>query len=176
MNNITGIDGLMGRTFDKLKEPIPKQWYKSTVYPGWMWQGNTSSDSATGHMFVYPIVYNLLAETPQEKKRALRLIDNFLTYVINNDYFLIDANGQRTQWGVWNPTYLNDNIFWYDERGLNALQIVSWILSAYSLTQDPKYLNAYNNLTNNYQYNINIINQKITQPSDDNYSDDELAW
>jgi len=37
-------------------------------------------------------------------------------------------------------------------------------------------MNAYNELCDKYAYNINVINQKITQPSDDNFSDDELAF
>ena len=38
------------------------------------------------------------------------------------------------------------------------------------------FINAYYYLVDNYGYNVNIINQKITQPSDDNFSDDELAF
>jgi hypothetical protein len=37
-------------------------------------------------------------------------------------------------------------------------------------------MDAFNQLCDEYGYNINIINQKITQPSDDNFSDDELAF
>jgi hypothetical protein len=37
-------------------------------------------------------------------------------------------------------------------------------------------INAYYELVSEYDYNINVINQKITQPSDYNYSDDELAF
>lgn len=88
---------------------------------------------------------------------------------------------------MWNPSYLNDKPLWYDERGVNSLQILTWILAAYEITgyikllprvtpSDQLFLNAYNDLVVNYAYNINIINQKITQPSDDNFSDDELAF
>lgn len=34
------------------------------------------------------------------------------------------------------------------------------------MTGDKLYLNAFQNLTINYRYDINIINSKITQPSD----------
>jgi len=59
---------------------------------------------------------------------------------------------------------------------LGSMQILSWIISAYSVTGDVFYVNAYKNLTNNYGYHINIINAKITVPTDDNFSDDELLY
>src|SRR5688572_14844450 len=37
-------------------------------------------------------------------------------------------------------------------------------------------MDAYNDLVDNYGYSTNIINLKITQPSDDNFSDDELTF
>jgi len=50
------------------------------------------------------------------------------------------------------------------------------LLSAYEITGDSLFTKAYYDLVQNYDYNINVINQKITQPSDDNFSDDELAF
>jgi len=99
-----------------------------------------------------------------------------MNYIIDNDYYLIDANGKHTQWGVWNPTFLNDDPLWYDERGVNSMQILSWILSAYSIEPDQKFLDAFHYLVDNYDYDTNVINAKITQPSDINYSDDELTF
>lgn len=176
LNNVTGIKGLMARSVLNQTTPPTSQWHLSTVYPGWVWKGDTSSDEVVGHMFVYPLVYDLLAETADEKARAYRLIDNIINYIIDNGYYLIDVTGKRTTWGVWAPEYLNDNPDWYDDRGVNSLQILSWILGAYRITQQPKLLRAYTELTEKYGYAINVINQKITQPSDDNYSDDELAF
>jgi hypothetical protein len=44
------------------------------------------------------------------------------------------------------------------------------------LSSEDLYINAYYELVNQYDYHINVINQKITQPDDYNYSDDELAF
>jgi nicotinamidase-related amidase len=74
--------------------------------------------------------------------------------------------------GKWSPEYLNHNLTWTDQNGLNSLQIVSWLLSAYRLTGDPKFQHEINKLVEKHQYGINIINTKDVHPGDDNYSDD----
>ena len=47
---------------------------------------------------MYPLVYKLLAETPDEKSRALRLMTNIINYIVKNDFYLIDADGKHTTW------------------------------------------------------------------------------
>ena len=89
------------------------------------------SDEVTGHLFIYPLFYDLVAETPEEKQRAVALIYNITHYIQQNNWLMIDYDGNRTQWGVWNPSYLNDDPAWYSERGVNSMQILSWLLSAY---------------------------------------------
>lgn len=97
-------------------------------------------------MMVYPLVYALVAETAEEKARARNLIYNIVHYIVENGFVLIDVTGKPTTWfhflvffslprGKWSPQYLNDDITWYDERGLNSLQILSWLLSAYHHTK-----------------------------------------
>ena len=44
---------------------------------------------------------------------------------------------------MWSPDQLNLNQSWSDERGLNSLEILSGLLSAYSATNDIKYYNAW---------------------------------
>eukprot|EP01012_Entosiphon_sulcatum_P007568 TRINITY_DN13878_c0_g1_i1.p1 TRINITY_DN13878_c0_g1~~TRINITY_DN13878_c0_g1_i1.p1 ORF type:complete len:778 (-),score=92.44 TRINITY_DN13878_c0_g1_i1:7-2340(-) len=178
LNNVTGIEGLPARSFLRSSDQLPGDghWHNSTAYLGWVWKGDTSSDEIAGHLFVYPIVYDLLAETPTEKARAYRLLYGITKYIVDNKYYLIDVTGKPTTWGKWAPEYVNDNPDWYDQRGLNSLQIMTWLLSAYRVSKDDIFLNAFTDLAENYGYALNIINQKITQPSDDNYSDDELAF
>jgi len=151
-------------------------WHNSTVYPGWQWKGDTSSDEVTGHLFVYPLFYDLVAETPQEKARPLRLIRDITGYIVDNGFVLIDVTGKPTTWGRWSPKYLNDDSDYYDDRGVNSMQILSFILSAYRVTGDSKFSKAFDFLANKNGYSTNIINQKITQTDDDNFSDDELAF
>jgi len=127
-------------------------------------------------MMIYPLVYRLLAETPEEKERVYRLIDNITRYIVENGFVLIDVTGKPTTWGIWDPSHLNENTDWYDDRGVNSLQILAFLVSAYAITKDSYYLDAYMTLTTKYQYHINIINSKITQHGDINFSDDELMY
>eukprot|EP01116_Phalansterium_solitarium_P014972 TRINITY_DN3293_c0_g2_i1.p2 TRINITY_DN3293_c0_g2~~TRINITY_DN3293_c0_g2_i1.p2 ORF type:complete len:654 (+),score=269.04 TRINITY_DN3293_c0_g2_i1:3242-5203(+) len=178
LNNVTGIDGLMARSVLKKTDPPPTdgKWYNSTVFPEWIWKGDTSSDEVVGHMFAYPLIHDLVAETPEERGRAARLINNTLTYIVNNGYYLIDADGNHTTWGVWAPKELNSVPSLYDDRGVNSLQIMAWLLSGVHITGNPLFQTAFDSLVTKYGYGLNMINTKITQPSDDNYSDDELTF
>ena len=118
-----------------------------------------------GHMFAYPIVHDLVAKSAEEKVQPKELVDNIIGethtldiftcthththahthtgYIHNNSYYLIDVTNQSTTWGVWNPQPLNFNQSWCDEHGLNSLQIVTFLLSAYRLTGREEYLQAW---------------------------------
>lgn len=74
--------------------------------------------------------------------------------------------------GKWAPKYLNLNTSWTDQNGLNSLQIISWLLSAFRLTKEPKFQNEIQRLVKQHQYGINIVNTKDVHPGDDDYSDD----
>lgn len=56
LNTVTGIPGLMGRTFahhENSSKPLPgSTWHLSTAFPGWSWMGDTSSDEVAGHLAV----------------------------------------------------------------------------------------------------------------------------
>jgi len=133
-------------------------------------------------MFAYPVVLDLVADGAGEKEEVSSLVDDVVGYIKDNGYYLIDVTNHSTQWGVWAPEQLNLNQSWSDERGLNSLQILSYLLSAYRITGKADYLTAWKELFDgSYEgrsphYALNIINQKITFPLDDNFSDDELAF
>ena len=117
-------------------------------------------------MFAYPLVHDLVAGSPEERAQAKELVDNIVGmshippppplssvggpslslsagYIHNNSYYLIDVTNHSTTWGVWNPQPLNFNQTWSDEHGLNSLQIVTFLLSAYRLTGREEYLQAW---------------------------------
>lgn len=176
LSNVTGIPGLMARTIvPSSQNPQGSNWHNSTTYPEWAWMSGTSSDDVTGHMFAYPLVYHLVAETSEEKLRVSTLISNIMNYIVDNGFYLIDYNGKPTKWGVWAPQQLN-SYDWLDERGLNSLQILSYLVSAYNITNESKFMDAYSVLVNEYGYSRNIKNTRITTVSDTNYSDDELGF
>jgi hypothetical protein len=132
-------------------------------------------------MLAYTLYYRLVAQNQDEKLKAATLLTDCMKYVIENDYYLIDITGKRTTWGVWNPDYLNDNPDWFDQRGVNSLQIMSWISAARFVAADSGmatgiFDDAMQQLVAQHEYDINVLNTKIAIPTDDNYSDDELTF
>lgn len=75
LHNVTGIPGYVSRTFYRDDAGYScSTCYNSTAYPGWSFQGDTSSDSLAGSMLIYPLVYRFVAETDSERERVLRLV------------------------------------------------------------------------------------------------------
>ena len=174
--NTTGQLGYPARSVRRAT-PCPSGWYASPVNAGWCYMSDTSSDEIVGHLSIYPIVFDLVAELPWEKQAVASTIRNIVDYILANNYTLIDPiTGKETSWGQWQPARLNNDPDWYDDRGPNSNQIVTYLTHAYRITSDPKYLKAFNDLVGNHGYDVNLVNLKITQPSDINYSDDELTY
>eukprot|EP00998_Keelungia_sp_KM082_P007044 NODE_325_length_2089_cov_71.982671_g319_i0.p1 GENE.NODE_325_length_2089_cov_71.982671_g319_i0~~NODE_325_length_2089_cov_71.982671_g319_i0.p1 ORF type:complete len:644 (-),score=148.58 NODE_325_length_2089_cov_71.982671_g319_i0:23-1954(-) len=177
LNNVTGITGLTGRSFAKIGhfDPDSGRWWNSTTMPGWAWKGDTSSDEIVGHFMIYSMFHDLVAGDQGDV--PLKLLFNMIDYIVGNDYQLIGANGQRTTWGFWDPMNLNEVPDNYDERGLNALQIVAWLSAAWAYSGNnatSKYMDSMHYLDAN-GYFTNILSVKVEIPNDVNHSDDELA-
>lgn len=177
LNNVTGVTGLMARSVLPRSTPYSGgTWHNSSTDPSLKWKGDTSSDEVTGHMQVYPLVYDLVAETDEERERPRRLVLDIVSYIVRNGYYLIDVTGKPTTWGRWSPADLNRNISYYDERGVNSAQILSYLLSAERLAgnESALYTQSLAYLLEDEGYDRNLVNAKIVEPSDDNFSDDEL--
>eukprot|EP00824_Muranothrix_gubernata_P012983 TRINITY_DN27252_c0_g1_i1.p1 TRINITY_DN27252_c0_g1~~TRINITY_DN27252_c0_g1_i1.p1 ORF type:complete len:818 (+),score=150.33 TRINITY_DN27252_c0_g1_i1:348-2456(+) len=178
-NLVTGVPGLMARSFVKEGESYGPdgEWHNSTAYPGWIWKGDTSSDEMTGHLFVYPLVLDFVSETEEEKERVRKLIDEITGHLVDNGFYLLDLDGKPTTYGQWAPEVLNAGAVGFkDDRGLNSLQAVGYLVSAYRVTNEEKYLKALRFLVEENGYDINLVNAKMLYPSDINYSDDELMF
>ncbi|HXW05719.1 MAG TPA: hypothetical protein VD833_10840 [Vicinamibacterales bacterium] len=175
---ITGIPGFPARSFIRVGDdvqPADGEWHH-TPDGLWRWKGDTSSDEIVGHFFVYPIYLDLVAA--EEEKPALRAaLDRIANHILDNGYQLIDVDGQRTRWGWWAP----DDIWGDpDETGLRALEMLSHLRVALSMTtsQDyrAKYRRAYDDLIRTHRYHLLLRNQKIMVAGSVNHSDDELAF
>mmetsp|Transcript_19127 Transcript_19127/g.31993 ORF Transcript_19127/g.31993 Transcript_19127/m.31993 type:complete len:834 (+) Transcript_19127:33-2534(+) len=155
-------------------EGDPK-WHNSTVYEGVMWKGDTSSDSLNSHMATYPVMYDLVAQRDEEKKRVIALIDGITGGIVKNDLYLIDpTTNEPTTWGFFNPEQVNDNPEHYSERGLSSLEMLGYLASAYSITRNGLYKDTFYKLVKEHGYAANCMNVKIDNPDDDNHSDNEL--
>jgi hypothetical protein len=178
LESISGLPGFPARSFIKIGEdvqPATGEWH-DTPDKAWRWKGDTSSDEIVGHYFVYPIYIELVAD--ESEKTALRaVVDRITNHIIDNDYQLIDVDGQRTRWGWWGPRAIWEDP---DETGLRALEILSHLRVALHVTADAnyraKYQAAYDDLIRTHNYHLLTRNQKIMVPGSINHSDDELAF
>lgn len=131
---------------------------------GWVWKGDTSSDTVDGHYFAYGVVLDLVAKNEEERARVVHAIDRLTSYIVKNDLYYVDVTGEPTKWGRWNPKDLNDDPNYYSERGGNSLQILAFLALAYSVTGKEIYYETFTELTESFNYFENVLNQKIDNP------------
>jgi hypothetical protein len=176
LETITGISGFPARSLVAASESTGEggEWHL-TPDKKWKWKGDTSSDEMVGHMFAYPLFYDLVAEGAM-KERVKSLVLRIMNHIVDNNFHLIDLDGKPTRWAVWTPDSLNFKTNWMYEKGINSLQILSFLKAGYHVTQDPKFQVAYQTLVQKHHYVENMIQQKNYGPFDINHSDDELAF
>ena len=160
----------------------PHCWRNSSVMPGWVWKADTSSDEITGHMFAYPVYHRLLGVEARalnaSEAAALRAtVDGLVGGIVAANLTLIDpATRAPTTWGKWSPEWLDATPSWSDDRGLRALEMLSYLAGAEEVTGDASYRRVAETLRATHGYGRMMVNAKITDPCDDNHSDDEEAF
>lgn len=179
LERLTGIPGFPARSIIRKDETRYYQsqgeWHESPVDPNYIWKGDTSSDELDGHYFIWAVYYDLVAD--ETEKEAIRGVVRRVTdHLMQNNWRLIDKDGKPTRWAIFNPEAINDDPIWEEERGLNALSILSHLKVAYHITGDAKYQGAYEALIRKHHYLINAVTQKMLPPFEVNHSDDQLAF
>ncbi len=181
LETATGIPGFPARSFvaagdsiTKSHSPFPREWHLSADGK-WKWLGDTSSDEIVGHMFAYPLFYELVAEG-ELKVRVKSLVQRIMDHIVDHNFLLIDLDGKPTKWGIWTPDSLNYATFRWYERGLNSLQILSFLQTAVYVTGDQKFKKAYNDLVEKHHYAQNVAEVKMYGPYENSHSDDILAF
>ncbi|MGQ9656587.1 MAG: two-component regulator propeller domain-containing protein, partial [Fimbriimonadales bacterium] len=179
LERLTGIPGFPARSIVRKDETryhrSTGEWHESPVDPNYTWKGDTSSDELDGHYFIWALYYDLCADD-SEKERIRGVVRRTTDHLMHNNWRLIDKDGKPTRWAIFNPEAINDDPVWEEERGLNALSILSHLKVAYHITGDAKYQDAYEQLIQKHHYLINAVTQKMLPPFDINHSDDQLAF
>lgn len=158
----------LGRTKGRQWRPTPD----GTMY----WKSDTSSDEIDGHYFAFYTYWEHVAKNdPAERDRLIEQVREVTDYLVDNDYLLIDWDGERTRWGFWNPKLLNEQPMHYLENGLNSLQMLSFLKVAHYITGDRKYERHYRKLITDHGYLDNVLLEKKVFPDENNHSDNQLA-
>lgn len=175
LNNVTGIPGYPARTVaNRTDFPHDPNWFLSPVNPSLLFKANTSSDEVVGHEFVYPLVHDLLASNEDERQRAYMLAFNITNYILTHDWYMVGPND--THRGEWNPIAMINGTTHIDQRGLGSLEIMAFLLQTYAYSGDERFLNGTKFLIETYQYDVNIINQRMIAVCQVKFWNDQLAY
>ena len=139
----------------------------------WLWKGDTSSDEITAHFFGLAIYYDFCADEP-EKGKVRNLLKRIMDRIIDGGYVLRDIDGEHTRWGVWSPEKLKHDPHWLNERGINAVEILSYLKTTYHVTGDEKYQKEYEKLLIDEDYASLVKRAKNYGASAITHIDDEL--
>lgn len=157
--NINPVPGFPARSFERsghISElSDPERWQHSPE-ADWDWKSTTSSDEVIGHIFVFAAIAELVDDADL-KRRSITLIDTLMNHIVENDLYLIDFDGKPTQWGKWNPEYVNHFPIIVGDRKLNSSNIVSMLQTAYHFTKKEKYKKKAFELLNKHGYFENLM-------------------
>jgi hypothetical protein len=184
LTEITPMEGLPARSFDRAGYQVAdKSRWQPADDEHWVWKATTSSDEIVGHFFVYAIFAEIVPD-PVWRDRAIALMDAIMTHIVRHDWYLVDYDGNPTQWGRWHPEYVNQFPRQVGDRRLNSIEIIAFLQTAYRFTGKEIYRAKAFELFDEHGYLDNIM-IPITEigrvPGIDlstewNHSDDELAF
>ncbi|HET6542744.1 MAG TPA: hypothetical protein VFG46_19790 [Chryseolinea sp.] len=187
---INKIKGFPSRSFERTGYKYDDKPWRRSSDPEWDWKSTTSSDEAIGHIFAFGVMAELLDDHKDLQTRAVTLIDSLMQHVIDNDFYMVDWNGQPTLWGKWNPAYVNARPVGVGDRKINSSNIIAMLQTAYHFTKKEVYKDkAFELMTKHgYYENLMIPMSQVRQADSDaddwskmlseswNHSDDEMYY
>ncbi len=201
---VTNIPGLFARSYERdyktentkgpdwerkeLYSGSPANlWLRAADHPNWTWRSTASSDQTVGQIFALTTVLEL-ADDETWKNRARKCLSNLMDYILKNNLYIIDVDGEPTLWGKWNPDYVNAFPKNVGDRRLYSSNITAFLQAAYKFSGDKKFREKAEELLNKYGYLDNLM-RPISEigPSDAtelskilseewNHSDDEMYF
>lgn len=119
------------------------EWH-DTVDGKFEWKGDTSSDELCSHFYAMGLFLDLVAEG-EEAGQVKRHLAAVADHLIRNRWQLVDLDGKPTRWGRWDSEYFKTDEGKYD-RGLQAVELLSFIKTAEVLTGEARFTAAYREL------------------------------
>lgn len=160
------------RVSDPRYKDVPDRW-RVSADGRWRWKGDTSSDEITAHLFGCFFFHELAADD-DDRARIRDLVCRIVDHLIDGGMMLRDLDGQPTRWGVWSPARLKHDPNWASEKGINAVEILSYLKLAAHLSGEPKYTAHYQQLLHEHGYRQLVLLAKNVNPAARTHIDDEL--
>ncbi|MFC2123385.1 hypothetical protein ACFLU5_01135 [Bacteroidota bacterium] len=192
LTEISGIHGFPARTYEidgyqssdtDPDMPEDQKIWRLTKDKRWRWKSTTSSDESCGHFFVYALFAEIVPDR-EWKDRAIHQIKIEMDHIIEHDWYLVTWNGEITQWGRWNPEYVNSFPITVGDRRLNSTLILAFLQTTYHFTGEEIYKEKAYELIDNHGYLENTLQPATVvgyvegeMLSDSwNHSDDEMYF
>jgi len=165
LTEISGIKGFPARTYEidgyqssdnDPDMPEDQKIWRLTEDGRWRWKSTTSSDESCGHFFVYALFAEIVPDK-EWQDRAIHQIKIEMDHIIEHDWYLVTWNGEITQWGRWNPDYVNSFPISVGDRRLNSTLILAFLQTAYHFIGDEIYKEKAYELMDKYGYAENTI-------------------
>lgn len=166
--------GEKGHQADHGSGGAPAEWH-DTADGRFEWKGDTSSDEVCSHFYATKLFLEHVAQG-DEIEQAKRHLAGIAAHIAKNGWKLIDLDGKPTRWGRWDPEYFGTEEGQYD-RGLQALQVLSFMKTAHVLCGDPQAGDAYKQLVA-LGYPSFTLRQRNTFPPDGvlHFLDELALW
>jgi hypothetical protein len=153
-----------------------KIWYTSPLDKNLLIKGDTSSDELDGHYFAWYLYHELVADAT-EKKELAAIVRAVTNNILDHEYTLVGHTGRKTLWGVFGPQFINDDPRWFQERGLNSIELLCYLKTAHYICGDERFAKAYEDLITNHHYLLNtLLFRRGETWFELNHSDDELGY
>ena len=181
LQNVTGVEGLVARTLVAVDEPAADNFRDATNYHltadgKYLWRDDVSSDQLDGHFLAFYAYFEHIAQfDPKERARIDAQIRQVLDYILEHNYSIPDWSGERTMWGWWTPEILNEKPIHWQETGIYALMMLSFLKTAYYITEDETYAAHYRELIEKHDFLSLTLLEKKLFPDELNHSDDQLS-
>lgn len=184
LESMTGIPGFPARSVwakgerghqsDHGSGGYAAEWH-DTADGAFEWKGDTSSDELCSHFYAMDLFLDLAAQG-DEITRAKTHLARIATHLIEHRWQLVDLDGKATRWGRWDPDYFLTDEGKYD-RGLQAVELLSFIKTAEVRTRDPRFATAYQELVS-LGYPAYTLRARNTFPPDSvlHFLDELAFW
>ena len=140
-------------------QDIGNEWHRSSD-GSYEWLGETSSDEMTGHYVGFSLYYDLCADEA-EKAEIREAICKITDHIMAHDGYLHDWDDKPTTWACWNEDALNNDSMWTWEKGINSLEMLTFLKITHHMSGDEKYINKYNSLIKDHHFLINAAYHKM---------------
>lgn len=183
LEEMTGIPGFPARSVWVKGETGHKSTGGSGGYPAewhdvpggiFEWKGDTSSDEICGHFYAISLFLELAAQG-DEIAQAKRHLHRIASHLIDHHWQLIDLDGKPTRWGRWDPDYFLSDEGRFD-RGLQCVEILSFMKTAGYYTGDEKFGRAYDGLVKLGYPAFTLRQRNVFPPENTANFEDQLAF